>query len=295
MSSKLEGKVAVITGGASGIGEATVKKFISEGAKVVIADMQADRGAALAAAHGGNAVFIRTDVCIEEQVKAAIDLAIGQWGRLDCLFNNAGFGGVTGEIHEIDMGEPYDRTVGAMLTGPIMGMKYAAPIMKNQGFGSIVTTASIAGTGGGYGPHVYSAVKAAVINLSRSVAQELGPFKVRVNTVCPGFINTPIFAGQLALADESKDFVSPLKEVSSFAQPITRAGLPEDIANAVCFLASDESDFITGHALVIDGGMTLGSWRHPDLGPGFAETISEILGTGEWSDVDMVYHADPAS
>jgi len=295
MSSKLEGKVAVITGGASGIGEATVKKFISEGAKVVIADMQADRGAALAAAHGENAVFIRTDVCIEEQVKAAIDLAIGQWGRLDCLFNNAGFGGVTGEIHEIDMGEPYDRTVGAMLTGPIMGMKYAAPIMKNQAFGSIVTTASIAGTGGGYGPHVYSAVKAAVINLSRSVAQELGPFRVRVNTVCPGFINTPIFAGQLALADESKDFVSPLKEVSSFAQPITRAGLPEDIANAVCFLASDESDFITGHALVIDGGMTLGSWRHPDLGPGFAETISEILGTGEWSDVDMVYHADPAS
>ena len=180
MSSRLEGKVAVITGGASGIGEATVKKFVSEGAKVVIADMQADRGAALAAAQGENAVFIRTDVCIEEQVKAAIDLAIEKWGRLDCLFNNAGFGGVTGEIHETDMGEPYERTVGAMLTGPIMGMKYAAPIMKNQGSGSIITTASVAGTGGGYGPHVYSAVKSAVINLSRSVAQELGPFKVRV-------------------------------------------------------------------------------------------------------------------
>jgi NAD(P)-dependent dehydrogenase (short-subunit alcohol dehydrogenase family) len=207
MSSRLEGKVAVITGGASGIGEATVKKFVSEGAKVVIADMQADRGAALAAAQGENAVFIRTDVCIEEQVKAAIDLAIEKWGRLDCLFNNAGFGGVTGEIHETDMGEPYERTVGAMLTGPIMGMKYAAPIMKNQGSGSIITTASVAGTGGGYGPHVYSAVKSAVINLSRSVAQELGPFKVRVNSVCPGFINTPIFAGQLALADKDKDYV----------------------------------------------------------------------------------------
>tara|TARA_R110001599_G_scaffold353870_1_gene601389 strand:+ start:183373 stop:184305 length:933 start_codon:yes stop_codon:yes gene_type:complete len=292
MSSKLQGKVAVITGGASGIGEATVIKFVSEGARVVIADMQVARGEALAAAHPENAVFIRTDVCIEEQVKAAIELAVQKWGRLDCLFNNAGFGGVTGEIHETDMGEPYERTVGAMLTGPVMGMKYAAPVMKSQGFGSIITTASIAGTGGGYGPHIYTAVKAAVINLSRSVAQELGPFKVRVNTVCPGLINTPIFAGQLARKDESTDFVTPLKEMSAFAQPITRAGLPEDIANAVCFLASDESDFITGHALVVDGGMTLGAWRHPDLGPGFAETIADILGTGAPSDVDMVYHAE---
>ena len=294
MSSRLEGKVAVITGGASGIGEATVKKFVSEGAKVVIADMQADRGAALAAAQGENAVFIRTDVCIEEQVKTAIELATKQWGRLDCLFNNAGFGGVTGEIHDTDMGEPYERTLGAMLTGPVMGMKYAAPIMKNQGFGSIVTTASVAGTGGGYGPHIYSAVKAAVINLSRSVAQELGPFKVRVNSVCPGFINTPIFAGQQALADQNKDFVTPLKELSALAQPITRAGLPEDIANAVCFLASDESDFITGHALVVDGGITLGAWSHPDLGPGLGEAVAEILGLGAPSELDAVYHADPA-
>jgi NAD(P)-dependent dehydrogenase (short-subunit alcohol dehydrogenase family) len=190
------------------------------------------------------------------------------------------------------MGEPYDRTVGAMLTGPVMGMKYAAPIMKKQGSGSIITTASVAGTGGGYGPHIYAAVKAAVINLSRSVAQELGPFKVRVNSVCPGFINTPIFAGQLALKDKDKDFISPLKDMSAFAQPITRPGLPEDIANAVCFLASDESDFITGHALVVDGGMTLGSWRHPDLGPGLGEAIGEILGTGDISSIDAVYHAD---
>ena len=175
-----------------------------------------------------------------------------------------------------------------------MGMKHAAPIMKNQGFGSIVTTASVAGTGGGYGPHIYSAVKAAVINLSRSVAQELGPFKVRVNSVCPGFINTPIFAGQQALADQNKDFVTPLKEMSALAQPITRAGLPEDIANAVCFLASDESDFITGHALVVDGGITLGAWSHPDLGPGLGEAVAEILGLGDPSELDAVYHADPA-
>jgi len=292
MSTRLEGKVAVITGGASGIGEATVDKFVAEGAKVVIADMQVDSGRSLAARHGDSVKFIRTDVCIEKEVMAAINLANDTWGRLDCLFNNAGFGGVTGDIHETDMGEPYQRTVGAMLTGPILGMKYAAPIMKSQGFGSIITTASIAGTGGGYGPHVYSAVKAAVINLSRSVAQELGPFKVRVNTVCPGFINTPIFAGQLALQDKERDYVSPLREISSMAQPITRAGLPQDIANAVCFLASDESDFITGHALVVDGGMTLGAWRHPDLGPDMFESIGQILGTPDLADVDMVYHAD---
>jgi NAD(P)-dependent dehydrogenase (short-subunit alcohol dehydrogenase family) len=292
MALRLEGKVAVITGGASGIGEATVNKFVAEGARVVIADMQVDRGSALAARHGDSAMFVRTDVCIEEQVRAVIQLAAKTWGRLDCLFNNAGFGGVSGEIADTDMGEPYERTVGAMLTGPVLGMKYAAPIMKSQGFGSIVTTASVAGSGGGYGPHIYSAVKAAVINLSRSVAQELGPFKVRVNTVCPGFINTPIFVGQLALADKEKDFVAPLEQISSLAQPITRAGLPQDIANAVCFLASDESDFITGHALVVDGGMTLGAWRHPDLGPGLGETIGQILGLGDTSGLDMVYHAD---
>ncbi len=254
MGDRLKDKVAVITGGASGIGEATVRKFVAEGARVIIADMQADKGEALAAELGDSARFIRTDVCIEDQVAAAIALASDTWGRLDCLFNNAGFGGVTGEIHETDVGEPYQRTVDAMLTGPILGMKHAAPIMKAQGTGSIVTTASVAGTGGGYGPHVYTAVKAAVINLSRSVAQELGPFGVRVNSVCPGFINTPIFLGQAGLQGDHSKALEGLQEVAAFAQPIGRAGMPEDIANAVCFLASDESSFITGQPIVVDGG-----------------------------------------
>ncbi len=292
MSSRLEDKVAVITGGASGIGRATVEKFIVEGARVVIADIQAEPGMELAARFPEKALFVRTDVCFEHQVKEAIELAASHWGRLDCLFNNAGFGGVTGEIHETDMGEPYQRTVAAMLTGPVLGMKYAAPIMKKQGSGSIITTASIAGTRGGYGPHVYSAVKSAVINLSRSVAQELGPFKIRVNTVCPGFINTPIFAGQLALREKDRDFGELTRSVSRYAQPIDRPGLPEDIANAVCFLASDESDFITGHALVVDGGITLGAWKHPELGPGFFEELGQVLGVGDLDKLDMVYHAD---
>ena len=264
MTDRLAGKVAVITGGSSGIGEATVRKFVAEGAKVVIADMQADKGEALAS---------------------------DTWGRLDCLFNNAGFGGVSGEIHETDMGEPYRRTVDAMLTGPIYGMKHAAPIMKEQGTGSIVTTASVAGTGAGYGPHVYSAVKAAVINLSRSVAQELGPFGIRVNSVCPGFINTPIFLGQAALQGDHSQALEGLREIAAVSQPITRAGLPEDIANAVCFLASDESSFITGQPLVVDGGVTLGAWTHPDMGGDFSETIREVTGV-DLTEVDAVYHED---
>ncbi len=293
MGDRLKDKVAVITGGASGIGEATVRKFVAEGARVIIADMQADKGEALAAELGDSARFIRTDVCIEDQVAAAIALASDTWGRLDCLFNNAGFGGVTGEIHETDVGEPYQRTVDAMLTGPILGMKHAAPIMKAQGTGSIVTTASVAGTGGGYGPHVYTAVKAAVINLSRSVAQELGPFGVRVNSVCPGFINTPIFLGQAGLQGDHSKALEGLQEIAAFAQPIGRAGMPEDIANAVCFLASDESSFITGQPIVVDGGLTLGAWRHPDLGGSMADTMREITGIDP-EEIDAVFHADPS-
>jgi NAD(P)-dependent dehydrogenase (short-subunit alcohol dehydrogenase family) len=292
MSQRLQGKVALVTGGASGIGAATVDKFVAEGAKVLIADMQVEKGEALATAYGDSALFLRTDVCFEDQLAAAVERAVSTWGRLDCLFNNAGFGGVSGEIDALDMGKPYQRTVDAMLTGPILGMKHAAPVMKAQGSGSIITTASIAGTGAGYGPHVYSAVKAAVINLTRSVAQELGPAGVRVNSVCPGFISTPIFGGQAYLQDPAKVNIEGLKEVQPYMQPITRAGLPEDIANAVCFLASDEASFITGHALVVDGGITLGAWQHPELGGGMLDTVSQILGIEDISTVDMVYHAE---
>jgi len=291
MSERLAGQVALITGASSGIGEATVRKFIDEGAKVVLADMQVEKGEALAAEFGDQARFIKTDVCFEAQVAAAINFAVDAFGRLDCLFNNAGFGGVSGEISGTDLGEPYQRTVDAMLSGPIYGMKHAAPLMKAQGSGSIITTASIAGTGAGYGPHVYSAVKAAVINLSRSVAQELGPFGVRVNAVCPGFINTPIFLGQAALEGDHSEALEGLRSIAAFAQPITRAGMPEDIANAVCFLASDESSFITGQPLVVDGGVTLGAWQHPDSGGGFADTVREVTGIDP-TQVDTVFHAD---
>ena len=130
-----------------------------------------------------------------------------------------------------------------------------------------------------------------VVGLTRSVAQELGPAGIRVNAVCPGFINTPIFLGQLALEKDSTEALSTLRELASLAQPITRAGLPADIANAVAFLASDEASFITGQPLVVDGGMTLGAWQHPDLGDGVIAQALEAVTGKPAAEVDMVYHA----
>lgn len=292
MSGRLEGKVAVITGGISGIGRATVQKFVDEGARVVVADIQVEPGKELEELLGDAISFIATDVCLEADIEAMIATAVDKFGRLDCLFNNAGFGGVSGEIHETDLGEPYRRTIDAMLTGPIMGMKHAAKVMQKQGGGSIISTASIAGLQAGYGPHVYTAVKSAVINLTRSVSQELGPHNIRVNAICPGGIATPIFAGQLALTEGgNQDYANAIKPLLDKLQPIPRAGEPEDIANAACFLASDESSFITGHALVVDGGLTAGSWTNPEFGSSTIEAIQEALGIGENQDLDGVYHA----
>jgi NAD(P)-dependent dehydrogenase (short-subunit alcohol dehydrogenase family) len=293
MADRLHGKVAVITGGASGMGRATVEKFVAEGARVVIADLQEDKGRALVAELGAAvATFIATDVCRETDVKAMIGTALESFGRLDCLFNNAGFAGVTGEIQDTDMGEPYRRTVDAMLTGPIFGMKHAAPVMREQRAGVIISTASVAGLKAGYGPHVYTAVKSAVINLTRSVAQELGPFNIRVNAICPGGIATPIFAGQLAVRKGGNtDYAAAVKPFLERMQPIARAGEPTDIANAACFLASDEASFISGHALVVDGGLTAGSWTNPETRVDFGAAMRMMFGIGESEDFDMVYHA----
>lgn len=255
---KLDGKVAVITGGASGIGDATVRLFVQEGCRVVIADVQDDRGARLAGELGPSASYLHADVSQESHVSGAIAHAVSRFGRLDCLFNNAGAGGVAGPIEEIPA-DGFDHTMGVLLRGVFLGMKHAAPIMKRQGGGSIISTASVAGLQAGYGPHVYSAAKAAVVHLTRSVAMELGESGVRVNCICPGGIATPIFGSALGLAGAEADRVAELmKTLLATRQPIQRAGLPEDIARAALWLASEDSSFVNGHALIVDGGLTGG-------------------------------------
>jgi NAD(P)-dependent dehydrogenase (short-subunit alcohol dehydrogenase family) len=255
---KLDGKVAVITGGASGIGEATVRLFVDEGCRVVVADVLDERGRRLVDGIGKSAVYVHADVSQETQVQAAVEHAVSHFGRLDCVFNNAGLGGVSGPIAEIPV-DGFDRTIGILLRGVFLGMKHAAPIMKRQGTGSIVSTASVAGLQAGFGPHVYSAAKAAVIHLTRSVAMELGESGVRVNCICPGGIATPIFGKALGLDEAAADEAAKKMEtILATHQPIQRAGLPEDIAQAALWLASDDSRFVTGHALVVDGGLTGG-------------------------------------
>ncbi len=290
MGDRLKGTVAIVTGGASGMGRATVARFVAEGACVVIADLQRDKGEQLARDMGDCTRFVATDVCDEREIQALVETTVQTFGPVTCMFNNAGFGGVTGEVDAIDMGEPYERTVGAMLTGVIAGIKHVTPVMKAHGGGSIISTASVAGLMGGYGPHVYSAVKSAVVNLTRSVALELGPHNIRVNAICPGGIATPIFAGQLAVGG-NQDYAAAVRPGLSLMQPIPRAGEPEDIANAACFLASDESSFITGHALVVDGGLTAGAWSHPSLGAGGLNALAPLMGLESLDQVDMVYHA----
>jgi NAD(P)-dependent dehydrogenase (short-subunit alcohol dehydrogenase family) len=252
--SQLEGKVAVVTGGASGIGEATVRLFIEEGCKVVIADMQEARGAALADELGSDAVFQKVEVRQEDQVKAAVDAAVSKWGRLDCMFNNAGFGGVLGPIEEVPV-EEFDMTMDVLLRGVFLGMKHAIPVMKKQGTGSIINTGSIAGVTSGRGPVVYSVAKAAVVHLSKVTAMELGEHSIRVNAVCPGYIATPLAANTVGRPDS---LIEERIKDSKPRQPIPRYGRPDDIAQMALFLASDRSTFVTGQAIVVDGGAANG-------------------------------------
>jgi NAD(P)-dependent dehydrogenase (short-subunit alcohol dehydrogenase family) len=255
---RLEGKVAVITGGASGIGEATVRRFAAEGARVLIADVNEGRGRKLAAELGARSAYARTDVRDEAQVRASIEAALGAWGRLDCVFNNAGAGGVTGGIEAIDA-DGFDDTMALLVRGVLFGMKHAAPVMRRQGSGSIISTASVAGLQGGWGPHVYSAAKAAVIQLTRSIAMELAASGVRVNCICPGAIATPIFGSSLGLSpDDAERGATLVEDVLAGVHPLGRAGRPEDIAGAALWLASDESSLVTGQAVVVDGGITAG-------------------------------------
>jgi NAD(P)-dependent dehydrogenase (short-subunit alcohol dehydrogenase family) len=259
---RLDGKVAVITGAASGIGRASAMRFAAEGAAVVITDLNAQGGEQAVAEckrAGGHAVFQRVDVTNEADIKAAVERAVSEFGKLDVIFNNAGLAGALGRIEDTTI-ENWDRTMAILLRAVFLGMKYAVPEMRKAGGGSIISTASIAGLRGGAGPHAYSAAKAAVINLTRSVALEVGKDRIRVNCICPGGINTPLIANNVPGGYEVADRF--LKNI----QPIPRAGAPEDIAAMAAFLASDDAEWITGAAMVVDGGYTAGPVLFGDQG-----------------------------
>lgn len=277
---RLEGKAAVITGAASGIGRASAQLFVAEGATVVVADIMEERGNALADELGENAAFLRVDVSQEDDVKAAVDFAVARFGRLDCMFNNAGIGGAGGPIDLIPT-IGFDITIAILFRSVFFGMKHAAPVMKEQGSGSIISTASIAGLRTGFAGHFYSACKAAVIHLTRSVAMELGPFGIRVNSICPGGIVTSIFGRGLGLdQDSAEGLYAKLEEVFRGAQSIGRAGLPEDIAKAAVWLASDDSSFVSGEAITVDGAVPDGLFGSEEKMTEFVAALGVEMPTG---------------
>jgi len=253
VSDRLAGRVAVITGGASGIGKATALRFLAEGAQVVVGDLNADAGAALLAEVGDDALRVKTtDVSDEQQVAALIETATTAFGQLDILFNNAGIGGAFGPLTEIDV-EHWDRTFAILTRSVFLGIKHGAKAMIAQGGGgSIINTASVAGAAGGGGPLAYSAAKASVISLTENAATELAPYRIRVNAICPGFIRTPLAVGR-----DEQLIVDRIAAV----QPWPEIGAPEHIAAACLFLASDDSTFVTGDSIPVDGGMLASGTR----------------------------------
>jgi NAD(P)-dependent dehydrogenase (short-subunit alcohol dehydrogenase family) len=263
---RLEGKVAVITGAASGFGAATARVMAAEGAKVVLGDVQEPQGAAVASDIGASAVFRRCDVSQEPDVAALVDCAVEHFGRLDVMFNNAGIVGAVGPIDEIELDE-YEFTMGVLLRSVFLGMKHAARVMKQQESGVILSTSSIAGVMGGLGPHVYAAAKAAIIGLTRNVAAELGPWGVRAVAIVPGNHATAMTA-DVSVGDHTA-IDATLEKFRTSKTPIRgRPGTAEDIARAALWLASDEAGFVSGTAVVVDGGLTSGSKEAADRAQG---------------------------
>ena len=250
----LDGKIAIVTGGTSGIGEGIARAFVSEGAKVVIVGRREEEGRAIEKQIGVR--FVRADVANEADVKAMVDRTLEWFGRLDCLVNNAGIPSPMISLTEIDTAT-IDRVLAVNVRGVILGAKHAALAMLQKGSGSIINIGSVAGHRGGLSAHVYSASKGAVSAFTRSAAAELGEKGIRVNTISPGAIVTGIFGKNAGLDGSKADQVAGVvKEMFATIQPIPRAGLPHDIAQAAVFLASDASGFVNGQDIVIDGGQT---------------------------------------
>ena len=247
----LEGRVAVITGGANGIGAETVQRFLREGAKVLIGDVNdanAERVMAQAerAGHGERIRFARVDVSQEDQVRQMFEMALTHFGRLDCVFNNAGIGGVFGPLASTSV-DDWDYTIGVLLRGVFLGLKHGARILQEQGQGGcMISTASVAGYAAGSGAHAYSAAKAAIISLTRTVAVELAPHRIRVNAVAPGPVMTDLF---------TRGRVEQAAQTILQRQPWPEPGQAADVAGVVAFLAGGDAGFITGETILVDGGL----------------------------------------
>lgn len=265
MSDRLKGRVAAITGAASGFGAAAARRFVAEGCRVVLGDIQEGPAVALARELGDAATFTRCDVSREDDVAGLVDLAGSVYGQLDIMFNNAGIVGAVGPIDTTPAAE-WQATLEVLLNGVFYGMKHAARVMKPRRSGAIISMASTAGIMGGLGPHAYAACKHAVVGLTKNVGAELCRYGIRVNAIAPAGMATAMVAdvmsGDPAAIERTRQALaknSPLKD---------RAGVAEDVANAALWLASDESGYTNGHVLTTDAGITTGSTAGD---PAFAE------------------------
>ena len=257
---RLDKKVAIITGATSGMGRRTAERFVEEGARIVVCGRRAQLGKSLEDALGTDwCHFIKADVTRESDVKGVIDACVSKWGRVDCLFNNAGTSIADNGIETISV-EDFDRVINSVLRSAMLGMKHVAPIMTAQKSGSIINNGSIAGRQAGYSSSLaYGAAKAGVIHLTRCVAMQLGEHNVRVNSISPGAIPTGIFAKAFGVeASKAEATVGVVQAAFSKVQPVPRAGSPDDIAEVAVFLASDGSSFINGQDVVVDGGLSGG-------------------------------------
>ncbi len=278
MGGRLEGKVAVITGAASGIGLGALELFVEEGARVVCADIQDDVAEGLKSRFKGAVEYVHCDVTKNVDVKTAMDHAVKAYGGLDIVFANAGAVGSPGGVEDMDL-DGWDRTHALLLRSVVAAAHYATPHMKQRGGGSIVNTSSICALQAGFGPVAYSTMKAGVLHFTKLAAANLAQDKIRVNAICPGFIATSIFGSAVGLPREGAvQMAAMLAERGANVQPVGRIGASRDIAEAALYFASDASGFTTGAHLVVDGGLTIGprnSWDRNAPNP-----IGEALGFG---------------